>query len=140
MTNESPWELLLGNAGVLQAALTDAEPALADAGLTDVKAFFLLTSVEQHPGPADLARALMLPRPTVTFLVKRAEAAGHLKRLPVPGDLRRFQLKLTPRGRRAMNAGRDAVDQAFASYLGRLSSAEAATFRKLIRKLAGAGE
>ncbi|MEL7238282.1 MAG: MarR family transcriptional regulator [Planctomycetota bacterium] len=135
MPELSPWELLLANANALQSTLAEAEPELVEAGLPDVKAFFMLASIEEHPGPADLARALMLPRPTVTFLIKRAESAGHVKRSAVPGDLRRFHLALTPEGRRAMKRGRTAVDAAFAKRLGQLSASEVATFVKLIGKL-----
>ncbi|MEO1237720.1 MAG: MarR family transcriptional regulator [Planctomycetota bacterium] len=130
------WSLLLTAGGAIQAALAEAEPAMADAGLADAKAFFLLSSVPDHPHPAALAGALMLPRPTVSFLIKRAEAAGHLERHPDPGDLRRFRLSLTPAGRAAVRRGRDAIDRAWSKRMARLTPAEARRFAQTVQKLA----
>ena len=42
------------------------------------KTFFLLTAVEEHPFPAELARKMHLPPPTVTYMIKQLEERGFL--------------------------------------------------------------
>ena len=49
----------------MQSVMDDSEPDLEALGLTP-KAFFLLAAVEEHPFPAELARRMHLPPPTVT--------------------------------------------------------------------------
>src|SRR5262245_9248055 len=58
---------------LMQEVMDDSAPALEPLGLSP-KAFFLLATVEEHPFPAELARAMHLPPPTVTYLVKQLEA------------------------------------------------------------------
>ena len=60
---------------LIQSVMDDSEPALEALGLSP-KAFFLLEAVEEHPFPAELARRMHLPPPTVTYLVKQLEAKG----------------------------------------------------------------
>jgi len=65
------WQLLLRNANVLQSVLERAEPELSSFEL-DARRLFILSTVEAHPFPADIARALSLPKPSITFLVNEA--------------------------------------------------------------------
>ena len=53
----------------------------------------------------DLARALSLPKPSMTFLVKKLEASGYLRRQGEKGDLRRYRLTITPAGKKARDKG-----------------------------------
>jgi DNA-binding MarR family transcriptional regulator len=53
-----------------------------------MKEFLLLSKLSEHPSPAQLARALMTPKPAVTFPVKRVEAAGFFKRETQSQNLR----------------------------------------------------
>lgn len=133
-----PWEVLLAYMGALQAVLQETEPQLADLRL-EPKGLFLLLVLDDNPHPADLARALLLPRPTVTFLVKRAEAAGYVRREGVPRDLRRYRLTLTPEGRRAMEQGRTALDRTFGARLERLRPEEVRSLAAMLRTLLGTG-
>ena len=57
---------------LIQSVLDDSEPDLEALGLSP-KAFFLLAAVEEHPFPAELARRMHLPPPTVTYMVKQLE-------------------------------------------------------------------
>ncbi len=54
-----------------------AEP-VAELGL-ESKELLLLDRVDESPYPADLARELRWPKPTVTFTVKRVEQKGFLR-------------------------------------------------------------
>ena len=101
----------------------------------EMKEFLLLSKVDAHPSPARLARALMTPKPTVTFLVKRVEAAGYVKRETESDDLRRFRLTLTPSGRKAMEASRDVLDAAFARRLARLTQAQRADLTRSLERM-----
>ncbi len=131
----SPWEHLHLQMRVLQAVMSEAEPALAELGL-DSKGFFLLCVLEEHPSPAAAAEALMLPRPTATSLIKRAEAAGHLQRRTVPGDLRRFHLSLTDQGRQARERGQQILDQVVGRRLARLDHQQRVALEDTLKRIA----
>jgi DNA-binding MarR family transcriptional regulator len=53
------------------------------------KALFLMSVLDDNPEPAQLAKALLLPKPTVTFLIKRLEEEGYVKRANDTADLRK---------------------------------------------------
>jgi DNA-binding MarR family transcriptional regulator len=90
----------------------------------EVKELFLLATVDEHPHPADLAAQLLMPKPTVTVLVKRLEAAGYLKRGFDATDLRRHRLTLTTSGRRAMTRGLAILSDAYGARLDRLTRSQ----------------
>jgi DNA-binding MarR family transcriptional regulator len=129
-----PWDLLLRNVNVLHSVLERAEPELASLGL-DAKRLFILCTVEAHPFPADLARALSLPKPSMTFLVKKLEESGYLRRQGEKGDLRRYRLTITPAGIKARDKGADAANRIFGACLSRLSAADQATFSRIVDQL-----
>ncbi len=133
-TSPAPQDLLFLQMRVLQSILREAEPALAELGL-DMKGFFLLSFVEEHPGPAALASALMLPKPTTTHLIKRAESAGHICRNSVPGDLRRFRLTLTPAGRGAVVAGQGVIDEVVSRRFRSLTASDRRSLSALLAAL-----
>ncbi|MEY4508490.1 MAG: hypothetical protein RLZZ450_612 [Pseudomonadota bacterium] len=78
----------------------------------------------------------MLPKPSITFMIKRVEAVGYVRRELHATDLRRFHLTLTPSGRRAMEKARVILDEAFGERLTRLTAAQRAELAKLLQKLA----
>jgi DNA-binding MarR family transcriptional regulator len=129
-----PWELLLRNVNVLHYVLERAEPELASLDL-DAKRLFILSMVDAHPYPADLARALSLPKPSMTFLVKKLEESGYLRRQGEKGDLRRYRLTITPAGMKARDKGADAANRIFAACLNSLSAADQATFSRIVDQL-----
>ena len=134
MRKISPWQLWTLNFELLISIMTEVEPRVRAHGL-EMKEFLLLSKVDEHPSPAQLARALMTPKPTVTFLVKRVEAAGFVKRETKPEDLRRFHLTLTPSGRKAMEASRDVLDAAFGKRLARLTQAQRADLARALARM-----
>src|ERR1700738_4187331 len=106
MRKVSPWTLWTLNFKVMTSLLA-----------REVKEFLLLSKLDEHPNPADLARALVTPKPSVTFMVKRMEALGYLRRQLQPDDLRRFRLTLTPAGRSALGSARGIFDEEFGGRL-----------------------
>jgi DNA-binding MarR family transcriptional regulator len=120
---------------LIQSVMDDSEPALEALGLSP-KAFFLLEAVGDHPFPAELARRMHLPPPTVTYLVKQLEAKGFLERRAEAGDLRRFRLIQTPAGKEALKQGGEALGGVFDERLRRLAPDEVATFDRTVSRLA----
>lgn len=101
----------------------------------DTKELFLLDRVDECPYPADLARQLRWPKPTVTFTVKRVEQKGFLRREIDNADLRRHRLILTPSGRKAMTRGMQLVVAAYEERLSRLTRAEQASLGAMLEKM-----
>ena len=135
MGKPSPWELWTLNFELCMAVLAEVEPEVRELGL-ETKEFFLLGKLDDHPHPADLARALLTPKPSITFMVKRMEAAGFVQRQTEEGDLRRFRLTLTRSGRKAMEAARAILDEAFGRRLARLSAGERAELARILARMA----
>jgi len=135
MGKSSPWELWTLNFELTMGVMAEVEPEVREQGL-EMKEFFLLGKLDDHPHPADLARALITPKPTITFMVKRLEGAGFVQRQTEADDLRRFRLTLTPSGRKAMEAARAILDEAFGRRLARLSTAERAELTRVLALLA----
>ncbi len=120
---------------LIQSVLDDSEPALEALGLSP-KAFFLLEAVGVHPFPAELARRMHLPPPTVTYLVKQLEARGFLERRAEAGDLRKFRLIQTPAGKEALTQGGEALGGVFGERLRRLAPDDVAAFDRTVGRLA----
>ena len=129
-----PWELLLRNASVLQSILEKAEPQLSLLAL-DARRLFILCTVEANAFPADLARVLSLPKPSITFLIKKLEESGYLRRQGEKGDLRRYRLTITPAGIKARDKGAEAVNRIFGAALNRLSAADQAALSRIVDQL-----
>jgi DNA-binding MarR family transcriptional regulator len=136
MRKISPWELWTLNFEFTMSVMAEVEPQVRAHGL-EMKEFFLLGKLDEHPNPAALARALLTPKPSITFMVKRMEAAGYVRRETQADDLRRFRLTLTPSGRRAMEASRVILDEAFGRRLARLTRVERAELARLLERLSG---
>ncbi len=135
MEKPSPGELWTLNFELSMAVMSEVEPEVREHGL-EMKEFFLLGKLDAHPYPADLARALLTPKPSITFMVKRMELLGFVKRQSEAGDLRRFRLTLTRSGRKAMEAARKILDDAFGRRLARLSLAERNELTRTLQRLA----
>ena len=129
-----PWELLLRIVNVLQSVLEKAEPELSLLEL-DSKRLFILCMVEANAFPADLARALSLPKPSMTFLIKKLEESGYLRRHGEKGDLRRYRLSITPAGIKVRDKGAEAVNRIFGACLNSLTASDQATLSRIIDQL-----
>lgn len=128
------WDLLQLNMAFYQTVMSRAEGALARLGL-EIKSFFLLQAVELCQSPAELAKHLLMPKPTVTFMLKKLERQGYVQRHSVPGDLRKFAFSVTPAGQRALRQGQAIITPALEESFNRLSPAEYATYVRLIQKM-----
>src|ERR1700745_3815427 len=111
------WSL---NYRVLLSVISCAEADIAALGL-DSKELFLLAEIDEHPYPAELAAALIMPQATATPYLKRLAGAGFARRESAPADLRRHRLLLTPAGRRAAAGGLALLSDEFNKRLGRLT-------------------
>jgi len=131
----SPWALWTLNFQVMTSLMADVAPRIRALRL-EIKEFLLLSKLDEHPNPADLARALVTPKPSVTFMVKRMEALGYLRRELQPDDLRRFRLTLTPSGRSAMESAREIFDQEFGRRLSRLTQAQRIELMRMLERMA----
>ena len=131
----SPSELWTLNYRLLGAVMVEVVPKIRALNL-ETKEYFLLSEVGEHPNPAELARVLMLPKPSVTFMVKRLESAGYLRRELQADDLRRFYLTLTPTGAAAMTKAREIFNETFGHRLSRLTAAQQAELTKLLQLMA----
>jgi DNA-binding MarR family transcriptional regulator len=128
------WQLWTMNFQLVMAVLQEVSPRVRALRL-ETKEFFLLAALETNTSPAELARALMLPKPSITFMVKRMEAAGYVRRASEPDDARRFRLTLTASGRRAMESARAILDGVFGDRLARLTSAQRVLLAKLLEQM-----
>jgi DNA-binding MarR family transcriptional regulator len=120
----------------LQAVMDDSMPQLEALGLSP-KTYFLLAAVEYHPFPAELARRMHLPPPTVTYLIKQLEAGGLLERRAEPGDLRKFRLVPTEAGRAALHRGQQALGDVLSERLRRIDREDVLALDRIIKRLVG---
>lgn len=134
MRNVSPWELWTLNFQVMTSLMVDVAPRIRALRL-EMKEFLLLTELDAHPNPAELARVLMTPKPTVTFWIKRLEAAGYLEREVDADDLRRFHLTMTAAGRRAMESAKEILSEEFSKRLGRLTQAQRLELSRILERM-----
>lgn len=126
------WEL---NYGLIMSVVANVADGVGKLGL-DMKELFLLAKLDDHPHPAALAKALVMPKPTVTVYVKRLEAAGFIRREIDTTDLRRHRLTLTASGRRATTAGMAQLTEAFRARLERISPKQHGVLLSLFEKMA----
>jgi DNA-binding MarR family transcriptional regulator len=116
------------------SVIVEIAPAVAALGL-EIKELFMLTEIDEHSYPAELAATLCMPRPTVTTNLKRLEAAGFVRREIDPADLRRHRLVVTPEGRGVMSRGVEVLAAAFGARLDRLTATQQAELQALLGKL-----
>ena len=122
------------NYRLVASVIGEVAPALRELGI-EVKELFLLAELDAHPYPAELAEALLIPKPSVTVYVKSLEAAELVKREIDNADLRRHKLTLTPEGRKVMAGGLALLAGAFGQRLGRLTATQQAELKSLLEKL-----
>jgi DNA-binding MarR family transcriptional regulator len=131
MAKIDPAKVWNANYRLLMQVIAEAAPGWAALGL-ESKELFVLDAIDEHPHPAALAEALLMPKPTITVHLKRLEAAGLVKREIDPSDLRRHRLTLTPAGRKAKTKGVALLSEAFGKRLGRLSAHEQSLMQAML--------
>jgi DNA-binding MarR family transcriptional regulator len=137
MGKPSAWDLWTLNFELCLTLMAEVEPEVREHGL-ELKELFLLGKLDDHPHPGDLARALVTPKPSVTFMVKRMEEAGFVQRETEAEDLRRFRLTLTRSGRKVMETTRAILEAAYGRRLARLTAGERADLNRILQRLAEA--
>ncbi len=128
------WELLARFFRLQRLLRQEVEARLGPLGLSGLEAW-LLKVLSQRPYPSEAARAMGLPPPTVSHMVRRLERAGFLAREADPEDLRRHRLRLTPKGARALRRAEALMAEAFARRASRLQEEERAELLRLFAKL-----
>jgi DNA-binding MarR family transcriptional regulator len=135
MAKIDPTKIWTLNYRLVTAVIASVAPAIAELGL-EVKELFVLAEIDEHPHPAALASALVMPKPSVTVYVKGLEAAGFVKREIDAADLRRHKLTVTASGRKVLARGLALLAEGFGARLDRLTAAQQAELRALLEKLA----
>jgi DNA-binding MarR family transcriptional regulator len=125
------WSL---NYRLLMAVIHSVAPGIAELGL-ETKELFVLSEVDAHPHPAELASVLCMPKPSITMYVKRLEAAGFVRREIDGADLRRHRLTLTSEGRKTLSRGLALMSRAFGARLARLNAAQQSELATLLEQL-----
>lgn len=118
--------------------LTEASPQIEALGL-EPKEFFVLDGIEKRPFPAELARHLSMPKPTVTAYLKSLQAKAFIAREIDAQDLRRHRLVLTSTGQAVIAAARNALAAQYDIRLARLKKSDRADFERLLELLAESG-
>jgi DNA-binding MarR family transcriptional regulator len=127
---------ILANLWQLVQSVLDESEANLDGLRLSPKTFFLLAAVEEHLFPAQLARTMHLPPPTVTYMIKQLEERGFLGRQAEPGDLRKYRLVPTAAGREALHQGKETVSANLVERLRRLSREDMHAFARILQRLA----
>lgn len=83
--------------------------------------------------PLELATVLKIGKSLVTSEVNRLIGAGLVKTAPGPSDRRRSQLSLTPAGKEAAIAFRQAVQNVLRHGLGQYSAQELRLFARMLK-------
>jgi DNA-binding MarR family transcriptional regulator len=85
----------------------------------------------------EIARAMNVDRTTMVALIDDLQLKGLVQRRQDPDDRRKNVVELTEAGRGTVREAAEAVGQAELDFLGPLSAAEAAQFKKTLRALLG---
>ena len=114
-----------------RAVLAVYRPLLEPLGLTHPQYLVMLALWERDGVPVkDIGERLFLDSGTLTPLLKRLEAMGHLTRQRDPKDERQVRVRLTPEGRKVRERA-----LAFRSELVRAMGLDAADFQHLREEL-----
>ena len=97
--------------------------------------FYVLVGAEGPWTPTGLAARLGMPLSTVIFRVKRLERRGHAERVPNPADGRSFLIRLTPKGKRLLDAARPAFRDHAEAVEGRLGPKRVMALRTALVEL-----
>jgi DNA-binding MarR family transcriptional regulator len=119
----------------IAAAIFIYEVEEAGYDITPVQ-YAALTTIETHPGidQATLAGLIAYDRTTITGVVDRLAQKGLLVRQASSRDRRASELQITDEGRRTLRGIEPAVEAAQQIMLRGLTTDEAKTFLRLLRK------
>ena len=115
---------------VLEACSTE----LASLGI-ETKEFFVLAEVPTSPYPAELAAALLIPKPSMTVYVRNLVAKGLLRREIDDADLRRHRLVLTAAGEAARGRALAALAAEFDRRLATIAPTDRTELRRILLEM-----
>ena len=114
--------------------------ALEPLGISGREAAVLRAISDRDPvSQGEIARAMNVDRTTMVALVDDLQGKGLVRRRQDPEDRRKNAVELTDAGRDTTRRAADVVERTERDFLGPLSAAEAAQFKKLLRALLGDG-
>jgi DNA-binding MarR family transcriptional regulator len=112
--------------------------ALEPLGISGREAAVLAAIADSCPvSQGEIARAMNVDRTTMVALIDDLQGKGLVRRRQDPDDRRRNAVELTDAGRDTVRRAEGAVARAERDFLGPLSAAEAAQFKKILRALLG---
>ena len=112
--------------------------ALAPLGINGREAAVLRAIDAGRPvSQGEIARAMDVDRTTMVALIDDLQLKGLVQRRQDPDDRRKNVVELTDAGRGAVREAAESVGRAEREFLAPLSAAEAAQFKKTLRKLLG---
>ena len=122
---------LLKHAFLGLEALNDR--ALAPFDLTARELSLLMVVADlRSASQQELAQALGIDRTTMVAFVDMLEGKGFVQRRPDPNDRRRNVVEVTARGKRTLEQGRRASDEAERTLLAPLNTADQERFRQAL--------
>jgi DNA-binding MarR family transcriptional regulator len=132
-----------GNFGTLLrdpafAAMDLVNERMAERGFTDLRPAHATVGQQVRDDGSrvtELAELTQLTKPTVTYLINDLERLGYVERVPDPDDGRAKLVRLTARGRRAQQAGREIVAEIELDWSRALGERDFRTLRELLGRL-----
>jgi DNA-binding MarR family transcriptional regulator len=97
---------------------------------------WLLAEIERYHYPTEAVRAMQMPAPTISQMLKRLEQAGLVVRSLDPADLRRYRFELTQGGQKVLEESRQHMLKALERRLERLSPPQRQQFAEWLDILA----
>lgn len=123
---------------VARDAYAALESNFEELGLTDAK-WALLMQLYTEPSarllPSALASRLLVTRGAISGLVRGAERAGLVRRVPHPTDRRKYFVALMPRGRRLVAQALPGYMKRVVTYMSVLSVGEREALGTALRRL-----
>ncbi len=107
-------------------------------GLTDAKWALLMQLYTEPSGrllPSTLASRLLVTRGAISGLVRGADRAGLVRRVPHPTDRRKYFVALVPRGRRLIAQALPGYMERVVAYMSVLSPGERQSLGGALRRL-----
>ncbi|AWR85362.1 MarR family winged helix-turn-helix transcriptional regulator [Meiothermus taiwanensis] len=129
------WGLLTNLWRLSRGLREEVVPHLEHLGLAPTDPW-LLAEIERHHYPTEAVRAMQMPAPTISQMLKRLEQAGLVVRSLDPADLRRYRFELTEAGRAALEESRQHILKALERRLERLSPQQRRHFAEWLEILA----
>ena len=110
--------------------------ALEPLGITGREAAVLAAIADSYPvSQGEIARAMNVDRTTMVALIDDLQGKGLVRRRQDPDDRRKNAVELTDAGRDTARRAAGAVERAERDFLGPLSTADAAQFKKILHAL-----